>query len=116
MPQQMSLNIYRGDCYHWTFTFWTDPDATQAYDLTGATAKAEIRPKSGGAILAELTCTVLEPNTVEVELLTEDSEKLSSGKAVWDLQITFPDGCVKTLVAGGVVVTADVTDSSLVSP
>jgi len=25
MPQQMALNIYRGDCYHWTFTFWTDP-------------------------------------------------------------------------------------------
>jgi len=42
MPQQMALNIYRGDCYHWTFTFWTDPDATAPYDLTGATAKAEI--------------------------------------------------------------------------
>ena len=115
MPQQMALNLYRGDCYHWTFTFWTDPDATAPYDLTGATAKAEIRAKPGSAVLATLTCTVVEPNTVEVELLTEDSAKLSAGKAVWDLQITYPDGCVKTLVAGGVTVTADVTDSTLVT-
>ena len=115
MPQQMSLSVYRGDCYHWTFTFWTDPDATQAYDLTGATAKAEVRAKPGSAVLATLECTVVEPNTIEVRLDSDQSQTLSPGKAAWDLQVTYPDGCVKTLVAGGVTVTADVTDSSLVT-
>jgi hypothetical protein len=34
-----------------------------------------------------------------------------TGKAVWDLQLTFPDSSVKTVVAGVVTITPDVTDS-----
>lgn len=107
MPQQMSLAVYRGDCYHWTFTLWTDESGTVPYDLTGAVAAAEIRAKPGSPVIADLTCTVVQPNTVEVDLPSEASALLS-GKAVWDLQVTM-DGCVKTLVAGAVTVTADVT-------
>lgn len=114
MPQSMSLSVYRGDCYHWTFTFWNDPDATDPYVLTDATAKSEFRAKPGAPVLAAPTCTVIEPNTVDV-FLPADQSQLLIGKMVWDLQMTFPDGCVKTLVAGGVTVTADVTDSSLVT-
>ena len=110
MPQNFPLNVYRGDCYHWSFTFWSDLAGTVAYDLAGAVAKAEIRAKPGSAVLAALGCVVTLPNTIVVSLSSVLSESLS-GKSAWDLQVTFPDGCVKTLVAGGVSVTSDITDS-----
>jgi hypothetical protein len=110
MPQQMPLDVYRGDSYHWTFTLWTDSAATDPYDLTGAVAKAEIRVKPGSPVLALLVCTVTQPNIVDVELPADLSTPLT-GKAVWDLQLTFPDSSVKTVVAGVVTITPDVTDS-----
>lgn len=111
MPQQMPLDVYRGDSYHWTITLWLDDASTEPYDLTGALAKAEIRAKAGSPVLATLVCDVVPPNTVEIELPAAQSALLN-GKAVWDLQLTFPDSSVKTIVAGPVVTTADVTDSS----
>jgi hypothetical protein len=117
MPQQMPLDVYRGDSYHWQITLWTDAsDMPQRsgpmapFDLSGAVAKAEIRLKPGSPVLALLACTVTQPNTVDIRLSALQSTALS-GKAVWDLQLTFPDSSVKTVVAGPVIVTSDVTDS-----
>jgi len=109
-PQQMSLAIYRGDSYSWSFTLWNDVAGTEPFDLTGAVAAAEIRAKSGSPVLVALDCTVVQPNTVEVELTAANSALLNA-KAAWDLQLTLPDGVVKTVVAGPVVVTADITQS-----
>jgi len=108
--QQMPLDIYRGDSYAWKFTLWKDQAATIPFDLTGAVAKAEVRAKPGSPVLAVLACTVVQPNQVEVKLDAAQSGTLT-GKAVWDLQLTFPDTTVKTVVAGAVTVTSDVTDS-----
>jgi hypothetical protein len=115
MPQQVALNVYRGDSYHWTFTFWTDPGATAPYDLAGAVAKAEIRTRSDLPVLAELVCVVTPPNIADVELPAALSALLVSGKAMWDLQMTFPDDSVRTLVAGAVTITADITDSGMLA-
>lgn len=112
MPQSMALAIYRGDCYSRSFTFWTDEAGTVPYDLTGATAQAEIRAKPGSPVLATLDCTVTQPNTVDIDLDAVQSAALPTGKAAWDLQLTYPDGCVQTVVAGSVNVTADITDSA----
>jgi hypothetical protein len=112
-PPQAPLNIYRGDTGHWTFTFWADPGATVPYDLTGTTAKSEVRVRSDAAVLVELACVVTVPNTVDVTLDAAQSALLISGAAKWDLQVTFPDGTVRTLVAGPVTITADITESGM---
>ena len=110
MPQQMPLDVYRGDSYQWKLTLWTDAAATAPLDLAGAIAKAEIRLKPGSPVLATLECVVTQPNKVDVRLDAAQSTTLN-GKAVWDLQLTFPDLSVKTVVAGPVTITSDVTDS-----
>jgi hypothetical protein len=112
-PQQASLTIYRGDTAHWTFTFWTDPGATVPYDLAGAVPKAEVRARPGTPVLATLSCAVTQPNIVDITLSAVESALLTSGTAKWDLQVTFPDATVRTIVAGPVTITADITDSGM---
>jgi hypothetical protein len=112
VPQQVPLDIYRGDSGHWRFTLYTDAGLTDPYDLTGASAEAEVRLKTNTTVLAAMDCVITLPNIIDVDLSAEDSGNLS-GKAVWDLQLTWASGgLVKTVVAGPVTVTDDVTDST----
>ena len=110
MPQWVRLSVYRGDSEHWTFTLFEDPAQTIPYDLAGVTVKAQIRT-GAGALLAELVCAVTLPNVIDVALAAAVSAGLCPGTWSWDLQLTYPDGAVKTVVAGPVAVTGDVTDS-----
>jgi hypothetical protein len=110
-PTQHDLNLYRGDSYAWRFVLWADDTHTIPIDLVGATAAAEIRDQSAGIKVVNLACTIVEPNSVEFEM-TPEQYATCPNRGVWDLQITFPDGWVRTSVAGTVRVTADVTDSA----
>ena len=42
-PGTFNMELYRGDSYDWSFRLWTDDEKTQAADLTGAIARAQIR-------------------------------------------------------------------------
>jgi hypothetical protein len=110
-PQRLPLAVYRGDTHRWVITVWADPAATVPVDLTGAQVAAEVRSAAGSPVLAVLDCAVTPPNTITVGLAPAASAALPGGPAGWDLQVTFPDGFVRTLAAGPVTVTADVTDS-----
>lgn len=112
-PGTLPLALYRGDTYHWRFTFWADTGATLPSDLTGVTPKAEIRDRPGGTLTATLTCTVELPNVIVADLVADESAKLSGTGGSWDLQLTYAStGDVTTVLAGPVQVTVDVTDSA----
>jgi len=117
-PAQLPLDIYRGDSQHMQVKLWTTapvvgPPAVPGvpYDLTGATARSEIRERPAGVMITTLTCTITLPNIVDVYLAAADSHKLPA-KGVWDLQLTFLSGDVRTPLAGPVTVTPDVTSST----
>ena len=113
MPTQVPLKIYCGDDHHWTFHLFLDEANTLPYNFpVGTVAKAEIRVKSGQPVLATLDCDVTPPNVVDADLDSAQSGQLS-GKASWDLQLTFPGTPprVKTPLGGPVTITADITDS-----
>jgi hypothetical protein len=109
-PGKYTLTIYRGDSGRWQFKLWTDSAKTQPVDLTGVTARAEIRDKAGGLVLGELVCEVTLPNIIDASIDAIASAALKKG--VWDLQLTYAGGDVVTILAGSVTVTADVTDST----
>jgi len=113
MEGRYDLVLYRGDSYAWRFRMWSDPARSVPTDLTGASAKAEIRNAPGGVLLVALDCSITLPNLIDVTLDPADSSRLPA-LGVWDLQVTFADGTVKTPVAGNVSTTADVTDSTRV--
>jgi len=109
-PGVYQLSIYCGDSYRWQFKLWTDAGKTQPVDLSGVTAKAEIRDRAGGKVLGELVCLVTLPNIIDASIDAVASQTLRNG--VWDLQLTYAGGDVSTVLAGPVKATIDVTNST----
>jgi hypothetical protein len=110
-PGKFPLTLYRGDTYRWSFLLWTDTDKTSPADLTGVVAKAEIRDKPAGSTVVPVICHVTLPNIIEMTLSAAACATLPS-TGVWDLQLTYDNGDVATVLAGAVTVTPDVTDSA----
>jgi hypothetical protein len=108
-PANLPLDLYRGDSGSMRVTLLDK--AQQPIDLTGAVAKCEIRDRPAGAQVTALTCVITLPNIIDVTLSAADSQKLPA-KGVWDLQLTYASGEVKTPIGGQVQVTPDVTDST----
>lgn len=110
-PGKYDLALYRGDTYRWSVQLWADAEQTVPVDLTGATVAAEIRDKPSGTKITTLLATLGGPGEIIVEL-TADNYAAVPANGVWDLQVTYPDGTVRTVLAGKVIVVADVTDST----
>jgi hypothetical protein len=109
-PGSYDLCIYRGDTGRWRFICWQDAAKTMPSDFTGASAAAQIRDRPGGNMVTQLYCGVTAPNTVDVAVLAVDSALLPP-RGVWDLQLTYASSDIRTLVAGKVLVTGDVTQA-----
>lgn len=103
----MPLTLYRGDSYAWQVRVWSDAEHTVPIDLAGATAAAEIHKGSTGNMAFD--CAIEAPNIITLALPATAWDELGAGSGKWDLQLTFPDERVYTLLAGAVTITADVT-------
>lgn len=111
MPATLPLTLYRGDTARWQFKLWADTDKTDPVDLQDVTPKAEIRDKPSGTKISELDCEVELPNIINMSLSPAGSRALPA-KGYWDLQLTYSSGDIATVLAGGVTVTPDITDST----
>ena len=104
-PGTLPLRLYRGDTYAWQVRVWTDEAHTAPMNLAGASAAAQIGG-SGGVM--ELTCAITLPNIIDLELAAASwNGTLAFDR--WDLQLSWDDGRVYTLLAGSVAVQDDVT-------
>jgi len=104
------LSIIRGDDYRVMITLTSNGTP---FDLTGYTAKAQIRPSTAASavLYAEFTATVESPATDGVIKLELDNTTTGAltGNGVWDLQITDSGGWVTTVASGAVTLVPDVT-------
>lgn len=104
---EVPLFVYRGDSAAWLFRLWADDERSIAYDLTGAQVAAQIRRAPDDRTAVDLLCEVELPNLVTVRLSAAASSRTPTGR--WDMQATWTDGRVGTLIKGPVTVTPDVT-------
>jgi hypothetical protein len=111
LPGKKDLALYRGDTYSWTYQCWANKAKTIPVVLDGCTAAAEFRDAPGGTSIVSFACTIVSPNTITVAMFKDMWDVAPSGGGAWDLEITFPDGSVRTFIAGDVDVTEDVTHS-----
>jgi len=84
--------------------------AGDALDLDGSTVKAQIRvSEDDSAVAAEFAVDVSTTVTgkVTLSLTSAQTSALTVGK--WDVQVTFPNGDVLTVLKGAVKVTKEVT-------
>lgn len=108
MPSKDNLQIYQGDDYNAVVTIsgsGTPPN------LTGYIAQAQIRvgpADTNPQVVVEITTAVILPNFVSLSIPAAVTVGLS-GLYVWDLQLVSSAGMITTVLAGGVVVTAEVT-------
>jgi len=110
LPATYDLELYRGDSYHGQLRLWEDEARTMPVDLTGAIGHAEIREKTAGDFVVILGCEVIEPNIIDLQMTPEMYEGCPS-KGRWDVQITYPDGNIRTMVRGAVIIEGDITHS-----
>ena len=115
IPGNYDLSLYRGDTARGQVKLWADVDKTQPMDLTGAIAQATIRDKAiSGKYQMLATCTITPPNIIDLMIPAAVAETLPA-TGVWDLQVTYPSGDVRSVLKGKVSVTQDVTYVSSVT-
>ncbi len=112
-PAQLPLDIYRGDSLRLRIKLSTKDAAgvPQPLDLSAVIVTSEIRDRPAGTTVIPFTCYVTLPNSIELFLSSDKSQTLPQN-GVWDLQLSYGSGEVKTPLAGPVVVTPDVTGST----
>lgn len=108
------LKIKRGDTLSVTMTF-RDGTTNLPIVLTGCTFLSQIRQSADAeTVIAPLVINAVDlaAGTVEVHLDPVSSAGLPAAsihRAVWDLQVTFPGGLVRTMVEGAVELSGDVS-------
>lgn len=124
-PNSEILRIYRNDTFDDYWVVWHDEDGNPAYDLTGYTAKMQIKddPEDVSSIL-EITetpnvngsvLTIDGPNAeIAILIAKEDtnltpSDPVGQPSLVSDIEVVSPTGRKKTLVYWDVIVLADTT-------
>lgn len=118
-PASYPLDIYQGDTYRKLFRLSAKSPSGGVgdhLDLTGWTGKAQIRPNIGGSILVEFTVEIdddqdANPGQFTISATKETMQALTVNAAVWDCE--FVKGADRrTLLAGPVIITFDVTRPS----
>ena len=69
------------------------------YELQpGDKLEMTVRPYVGGRVLLHKEITEFEDNAANIPIWPEDTQSLNFGTYVYDLQLTFAGGTVKTIV------------------
>lgn len=107
MPATHALDLYRGDT-------WRQRFIVSDRDLTGVTMQAQIRDRIDGTVQTEITLALTLPNIIDAYLPASTTGTFTSS-GVWDLQLTWPNGDIQTILAGPVKLKLDVTKPSAVA-
>lgn len=93
-------------------TFTLEEGATNsAYDLTGATAEAQLRKHAGSSTATDFTVSIVAPDTsgkLVLSLTSTQTSSLKPGRYVYDILVT-KDEVVNRVIEGMVLVREGVT-------
>lgn len=113
MPQAKNLVFYQGDTFELIFQL-KEKGTGLPVDLTGCVPKSEIRlTPADAAVKLTFTSALIAPATdgkVRLSLTAAQVAGLvPSESLVWDVQLTWPDGSIKTYLNGTIAVLPEVT-------
>lgn len=109
-PATLDIRIYRGDDFDLVLTFVDNADPPAALDMSDGTWRAQIRRRPNYAVASFTVDETDAPTGVLVVSLDKaDTELLVHDAYSWDLEQTLTDGYRRTLLAGKVSITADVS-------
>ena len=116
-PSNLPITIYQGATFKHSFQwkYGETAETAQPVDLTGATARAQIRKQYSSSTpyvsftSADGEITLDAQGNIEVSVGPEKTALAPAGGAVWDLEIEWLDGDVCRLLQGKVTVSPEVT-------
>jgi hypothetical protein len=111
---QADLHVYQGSDYPATVEVFNEDGS--AADLTGYTAKAQVRRDIADKcadVAAEIVVNI-QPPLIHLSIPREVTETLC-GRYVWDLDLIDSAGAVTTIMAGKVIVTQEVTRATVMT-
>lgn len=109
-PAQYNVKIWRNDSWAQTFALLAD---TTPIDLSGSTILIQVRPTpSSASVVLELTTDDssigiggVDNNQITLNKIVD----VAAGTYVYDMNVTFPSGEVKTYLWGNFIVTEDIS-------
>lgn len=110
-PGPLDLYVVRGDEFKLRLQFFDSDDLPM--DISGWTLQAQMRNTYQGALLATfgLDSTGLPSNEVNLVLSDAQTGVIGEGVYPWDLQRFAGGQVIRTMLAGVVVVSPDVTEA-----
>lgn len=108
LPTNVDLEFWRGDAQEFIVRFTDDATPPNPIVLTGYTPLAVIRSSFTAPTTYTFTTTVQNINEIRVYLPSSISKTIPAGDYIWNLQVTAPNGDVRTYLAGDVKVYAEV--------
>lgn len=109
-PAQYNVKIWRNDSWAQTFAILAD---TTPIDLSGSTILIQVRPTPSSTEVA-LTLTTddssigiggVDNNQITLNKIVD----VAAGAYVYDMNVTFPSGEVKTYLWGNFIVSEDIS-------
>jgi hypothetical protein len=109
-PAQYNVKIWRNDSWAQTFALLAD---TTPIDLSGSTILIQVRPTPSSSVVAlELTS---EDSSIGIggvdnnQITLNKIVDVAAGTYVYDMNVTFPSGEVKTYLWGNFIVSEDIS-------
>lgn len=116
VPAPFDISVYQGDSFDLLLRIKVrDTSGTLIYqDLTGATAKAQIRATaSSSTVLAEFSCSLTNQSTlpggVLIRLTNAQTTAINADVGVYDAEVTYANGDRHTFISGKVTFIKEVT-------
>jgi hypothetical protein len=108
-PAQYNIQVWRNDSWVQTFAITAD---NVAVNLTGSTITIQVR-KTANASTIDLTLSTGDGITISGasnnQIVLNKVVNISAGNYLYDMNVTFPSGVVKTYVWGSFLVQEDIT-------
>lgn len=106
LPDSIDMELWRGDAQ--SFNIVLQNEDQTPIDLSNATAQAVIRKSFDDDTLYNFNCLIHDGNQVTLALPSSVSSTIPGGEYIWNFQVTFLNGDVRTFLAGDVTVLEDV--------
>ena len=109
-PAQYNVKIWRNDSWSQVFSILAD---TTPVDLSGSTILIQVRPTPTSATIsltlstADSSISIGGANRNQITL--NKKVDVTAGSYVYDMNVTFPSGEVKTYIWGNFIVYEDIT-------
>jgi hypothetical protein len=115
-PAIDNIEHYQGDTFTRAYACYTDQAQTVARNLSGYTAKAQLRETASptATLIASFTAAIsgASSNIITISLTAAQTSAIAQTTGWFDVQVTSAGGVVETLVRGKITFTAEVTTNA----